>query len=111
MNNFLLKINNLYVNILAETSQSDCSILGDDLQDILNEVFTAIKVCVPILCVVLISIDMLSAVTYGDEKNMKDAQNKAIKRIIIGIVIFFIPTLVNLLLKWIGLASGTCGIG
>ncbi len=111
MNNFLLKINNLYVNILAETSQSDCSILGDDLQDILNEVFTAIKVCVPILCVVLISIDMLSAVTSGDEKNMKDAQNKAIKRIIIGIVIFFIPTLVNLLLKWIGLASGTCGIG
>ena len=111
MNYFLLKFNNLYMNILTKTSESDCSILGSDLQELLNEAFTIIKICVPILCVVLISIDILSAVTSGDEKNIKEAQNKAVKRLMIGVVIFFIPTFVNLLLKWIGLASGTCGIG
>ncbi len=107
MNNFLLKISNLYISVL----DADCSILGEKLQKILNDAFLAIKICVPILCVVLISIDILSAVTSGDEKNMKDAQSKAVKRLIIGIVIFFIPTLVNLLLKWIGFTTGTCGIG
>ncbi len=107
MNNFLLKISNLYISVL----DADCSILGEKLQKILNDAFLAIKICVPILCVVLISIDILSAVTSGDEKNMKDAQSKAVKRLIIGIVIFFIPTFINLLLKWIGYTTGTCGIG
>lgn len=107
MNYFLLKFNNLYMNIL----DADCSVLGDKLQNILDDAFMAIKICVPILCVVLISIDLLGAVTSGDEKNIKEAQNRAVKRLIIGVVIFFIPTLVNLLLDWIGFASGTCGIG
>lgn len=107
MNNFLLNINKLYISML----DADCSILGDDLQELLNEAFTAIQICVPILCVVLIGVDVLKAVTANDEKSMKDAQNKAIKRLLIGVVIFFIPTLVNLILKWAGFAFGTCGIG
>lgn len=107
MNNFLLNISKFYINIL----DADCSVLGPDLQELLDEAFLAIRICVPILCVILIAIDVLSAVTSGDEKNMKDAQSKAVKRLIIGVVIFFIPTLVNLLLEWAGFAFGTCGIG
>lgn len=107
MNDFLLNISKFYINIL----DADCSVLGTDLQELLDEAFLAIRICVPILCVILIAIDVLSAVTSGDEKNMKDAQSKAVKRLIIGVVIFFIPTFVNLLLEWAGFAFGTCGIG
>lgn len=107
MNNLFLLINNIYINIL----DVDCSILGDELQEILNEIFLIIRICVPIICVVLIAIDILGAVTSGDEKNMKDAQSKAVKRLIIGVVIFFIPSVVNLILQWAGFALGTCGIG
>lgn len=107
MNNFLLNINKYYISIL----DADCSILGPELEELLNEAFLVIRVCVPILCVILIAIDVLGAVTSGDEKNMKDAQSKAVKRLIIGVVIFFIPTLVNLVLEWAGFAFGTCGIG
>lgn len=106
MNNFFLNINKYYISML----DSDCSILSDKEMELLNEAFFAVKVCVPILCVVLIAIDILKAVTSGDEKNMKDAQNKAVKRLIIGVVIFFIPTLVNIILKWAGFAFGICGI-
>lgn len=107
MNNFLLNINKYYISIL----DAYCSILGEELEELLNEAFLVIRVCVPILCVILIAIDVLGAVTSGDEKNMKDAQSKAVKRLIIGVVIFFIPTLVNLVLEWAGFAFGTCGIG
>ncbi len=107
MGNLILSLNR-YVMMLAE---ADCSILGDDLTEILQEVFTIIRIAVPVLVVVLVSVDMLSAVTSGDEKSVKEAQSRAIKRIIIGVVIFFIPTLVNFILKMAGYVSGTCGIG
>ncbi len=103
------KIGNLtikYLNIL-----NDCNVLGNDLLEILQEVFKIIKICVPILCVILIMIDMLSAVIGDNTKTVNEALNRSIKRLIIGIVIFFIPTVVNLLLNMSGYITGTCGIG
>lgn len=106
MRNLILNLNK-YILLL----DADCSILGDELNEILQEIFTAFRIAVPILVLVLIGIDLLSAVTSGDEKNFKQAQSKIVKRLIIGVVIFFIPSLVNLVLSWIGIANGTCGIG
>ncbi len=103
------KIGNLtikYLNIL-----NDCNVLGNDLLEILQEVFKIIKICVPIICVILIMIDMLSAVIGDNTKTVNEALNRSIKRLIIGIVIFFIPTVVNLLLNMSGYITGTCGIG
>ena len=106
MGNLILSLNK-YVMML----DADCEgILGPELMGILQEVFTIIRIAVPVLVVVLISVDMLSAVTSGDEKGVKEAQSRAIKRVIIGVVIFFIPTLVNFVLKMAGYVSGTCGI-
>jgi len=103
------KIGNLtikYLNIL-----NDCNVLGNDLLEILQEVFKIIKICVPIICVILIMIDMLSAVIGDNTKTVNEALNRSVKRLIIGIVIFFIPTVVNLLLNMSGYITGTCGIG
>lgn len=95
-----------YINILT-----NCNVLGDNLTSLLQELFTVIKICVPILCLILIAIDMVSLVIGDSEKSMKAALNKSIKRLIIGVVIFFIPTLVNLILNMSGYLTGTCGIG
>lgn len=94
-----------YLNIL-----NNCNVLGNDLLNILQEVFTFIKICVPILCVIFITIDIASAVISDGAKNMNTALNRSVKRLIIGVVIFFIPTLVNLLLNMSGNITGTCGI-
>lgn len=95
-----------YINILT-----NCNVLGDNLTSLLQELFTVIKICVPILCLILIAIDMVSLVIGDSEKSMKATLNKSIKRLIIGVVIFFIPTLVNLILNMSGYLTGTCGIG
>ncbi len=101
MRNFI--INN--INIL-----DDCSILGTEFNNILQEIFTIIKIAVPILVIVLCSVDVARAVIAQDDKAVKEALSSSIKRIIIGVVVFFVPTIINVLLEFAGNISGTCGI-
>lgn len=94
------------INILDECT----SVLGTEFYNILQEIFTIIKIAVPVLVLVLCSVDMSKAVIAQDEKAVKEALSSSIKRLIIGVVVFFIPIIINLLLKYAGLVSGTCGI-
>lgn len=97
------------INILA--ASTDCSILGEDFTDILNEVFNWIQLIVPVLVIVLCSVDCANAVISQDEKAISGTTSKIIKRVTIGVAIFFVPMLLNILLKLAGIATGTCGIG
>ena len=93
------------------TNPDQCSILGSDFNKILQEIFTMIQLAIPVLVVVLCSVDFAKAVIAQDEKDMKKAQSDAIKRLMIGAAIFFVPTIINLVLKYAGFISGTCNIG
>lgn len=97
------------LNVKAETCTQE--LLGVKLAGILQNVFTGIQIATPVLLLILISADMLRAVTSGKDEDMKKAQGNAVKRIIVGVIIFFIPTIVNLILNLIGSSAGTCGIG
>lgn len=89
-----------------------CSnILGQELADILNYVFQIIRIVVPILVVILITIDFTKAVAASKEEDMKKAQKTAIKRIIVGVIIFFVPTIVKIILWLIGRTDSTCTFG
>ncbi len=104
---------NRFLLFLVDWSQ-ECNILGskgDRLYDLVQYILDIIMIAVPILVVVLVTVDFVRAVVAGKEEDMKKAQGTAIKRIVIGVVIFFIPVLVNVILKIIGITSGTCGIG
>lgn len=92
-------------------------LLGKDLVDELNSYMLYIKIAVPIIIIVMGSIDFGRAFLASDEDAMKKAQKRFIMRLIIGMVIFFIPTIINVLLdiadsvwKFTG-GNGTCGIG
>lgn len=87
-----------------------CSILSSDQKEALQYVWTALRIVTPVLLVVLIMKDMLQAVTAGDEKKIKEAQSNAIKRIVVGVIIMFVPTIVNLILDLMGGNLDTCGI-
>ena len=95
----------------VETNADDCSILGKDFNDLLKDIFLWIEISVPCITLLLCTIDIAKATISQDEKGIKEAQARAIKRVIIGIIIFFVPTIINFLLKIVGILSGTCGIG
>lgn len=87
-----------------------CSVLSPNQQKVLQSVWTALRVVTPVLLVVLITKDMVQAVMAGEEKQIKEAQSNAVKRIIVGIIIMFVPTIVNLILDLMGKGLDTCGI-
>ena len=54
-------------------------------------------------------VDFLKAVSSGDKDIVKVATSKLVKRAIIALVIFLIPTLLQLVLGLVT-SYGTCGI-
>ena len=71
-----------------------------DLQPVINllkSVLTIIQWGIPILLIVMGSIDLGKAVLASDDKEIKGATSKLIKRAIAAVAVFFIPMLVNLI--------------
>ena len=57
-----------------------------------------IRVIVPILIIVLGMLDFSKAVFAGKEDNMRKAQSTFIKRLIAGVLVFFVPVLVDVIM-------------
>ena len=95
------KINNIYAAV-------DCNgVLGNPndpgtLGYYVNYGLQIMRIGVPVLIIVMCSIDMFKAVISSSEDKMKKAQQTMIKRIAIGIAFVFIPTIVNFILKAAG---------
>ena len=84
------------------------------MRKILNKYFLAFRILVPLAVLALGIIDFAKAVFVSKEDDMKKTQQTFIKRLIVAVAIFFIPTFVNLLLDvantvW-GWNAGTCEI-
>lgn len=92
------------------------SILGDPEDEdsvawLLQQALNYIKVIGPILVVILSSIDFAQVIIKSDDDAMKKAQKKLITRLILAACLFFIPTLVQVMLDIFGITSApTCGI-
>ena len=81
----------------------------------INDIMNMIRIAVPILLIGLITYDFATAVFAGADDKINKAKSRAIKRVIIAIVIFFVPTLVNFVFNIVnevwGTNFGTCNIG
>lgn len=81
----------------------------------LGKIMNWIRVLVPILLIVLGSIDLGQAVISEDKDNLKKATSRLIKRALAAVAIFFVPLIVKVLLDISGI-TGTlvddpmCGI-
>lgn len=77
----------------------------------IQAVFNVMKYVAIILLIVLSSMDFLGAVTSSDDGAMKKAMNKCIKRLIICVIIFFVPTILEYIFTWVKVYTpSTCGI-
>lgn len=75
------------------------------LLNIASYIFTILQWVIPILLILLITVDVLKALIANDEKAVKAATSKALKRVLYGVIIFFIPILVKLIFKVVDSAS------
>ena len=111
-----IKYESLQVNWEWEANTCN-SILGSttDINDpayYLNFAFNILKYIAIIILFVFTVLDFAKAVASSDNDALKKALQKAIKRLIICVVIFFLPTLINFILNLLGVVDDpTCGIG
>lgn len=68
---------------------------------IVTSIITVIKIVVPILLIIFGMIDLVKAVTAGKEDEIKKAQSTFIKRLVIGILVFFVIILVQMLVSFV----------
>jgi hypothetical protein len=87
------------LDLIQVLAADGCEGIGPIVSLIKNGVMPIIQIGIPILLIVFGSIDLGKAVMANDDKEIKTATGKLIKRIIAGVVIFFIPFLVNLVMS------------
>lgn len=91
--------------VFADNQQ--CKAWGDALQDLQN-LFNLLKIAIPLLVIGLSSYDFIKAITSKEAKDVKRAYQTFLKRLILAVVFFFLPTLINLFLSMAGVNSTVC---
>lgn len=97
-------------------TEFDCkSLIGDDMVALINSGMNIIKIIVPIIVIGLGIFDIAKAVFASNDDDIKKAQKTFFKRLIIAVIIFFSPILVNFVIDITNEAAGfvnsdTCGI-
>lgn len=66
---------------------------------IVNIVILAIKIAVPIILILVGMLDMTRAITEKNEDNIKKTQQALIRKAIAAVIIFLVPSFVNLLVR------------
>lgn len=92
--------------------QSSCQRI-EDVIEFLSALLKIIQIFVPILLIIMGSIDLLLAVLALDEKRMQQSTAKFTKRCLAAVIVFFIPLIVELLFSLPGVPSVSglvCGI-
>ena len=84
--------------VLADTL--NCNSWGDVKKDFQN-VFNFCKILIPLLVIGLSTFDFIKAITEKDDKDIKKAFTRLIKRIIYAILLFFLPVIIELLLNMV----------
>jgi hypothetical protein len=93
------------------TTNVDCNtIFGGKFGELLKDILSLLRFAVPILIIGLSVVDFIKAVAAQDQNEIKKAANKFAKRLLIGVIIFLLPTLLDLILDLAGVEYGTCGI-
>ncbi len=104
------------LNLLASIDFSSLLILEevssfcDETQKVwslIGAIIRILQIAIPIIIILLGTIDLGKAVMAGDDKVIKESQKMFIKRLIYGVVVFFVVFIVRAVFSLIGDANAT----
>lgn len=96
--------------------QAECDLLFGDPSNpesiayLINEILSYVRVIVPVLAIVLGSIDLFKALVASNPDAMKKAQSTFVKRLIFAVAVFFVPAIISIIM-WViesGLNAKPC---
>ncbi len=74
----------------------------DQVVVIVKFILNIIQWVVPIILIVLGTIDLVRAVIAGKEDDIKKHQTTLVKRVIAAVIVFLVPIIVSIIMGWIG---------
>lgn len=89
------------INILADASMCDANSVRR-IFSLLGNLFNIIKIAVPIVIIIMGTIDLVKAMMANDPSTTKKAQTTFIKRLIVAVCIFFVLPLISFLMSLLG---------
>lgn len=92
-------------DIVTPDYETGCGIFGNTIVGIIKNIYGYFKWIIPTLIVILSMLDFFKVVGTGKDDDFKKAQNNLIKRIILGIVFFLIPTLISMIINFSGITE------
>ena len=87
------------MDLIQFLTEDPCHGLLPVVQLIRNGIFPIIQIGIPILLIIMGSLDLGKAVMSSDDKEIKGATSKLIKRVIMAVAIFFVVTIVTLVMN------------
>ena len=94
-----------YINVLSDFCTSKA---GYKLFGFIGYIMSFLQIAIPVIIIIMGTIDLFKAMISQSPDDMKKSQNMLIKRLIYGVVIFFVPVLVTFV---INMVNGTNGEG
>lgn len=86
-------------------TMDNCNGIGAIVAFIKGGIFPVIQIGIPILLILMGTIDLGKAVISNDDKEIKGATGKLVKRAIMAVAVFFVVTLVTLVMGWLSSAG------
>lgn len=74
----------------------------DKIIAIVKFLLKVVQYAVPVILIVLGTIDLVKAVIASKEEEIKNAQKMLIKRLIYSIIVFLVPYIVSVVMGWVG---------
>ncbi len=74
-----------------------------DVSNLIHEYWSYVMVIVPILLIIMITIDFFKALAKGDSESIKKAGNNTVKRSIAAVVLLALPALLGIIFDLVGL--------
>ena len=94
MLNLLMSVDLSSLQILADNVSSFCDETAS-VWILIGNIIKVLQIAVPVIIILLGSIDLGKAVMAGDDKVIKKSQKMFIKRLIYGVVVFFVVFIVR----------------
>ena len=96
-------------NLFQIGAIDSCGWLLPIVRVIRKGVFPLVQLFIPIILIILGTIDLGKAVIASDDKEVKAAQGRLIKRFIYAALIFFVTTLVSVLMDLVSKGGDDAG--
>ncbi len=91
-------------------SKDKCS-LTDNIIVFITNILKWAKYIAPVIVIILSILDFIKAIAAQNDDEMKKAQGKFVKRLIVAALLFLLPLIINFMLKTFGLYNSECDIG